>query len=150
MGPAPRGGASAEQCGRAEQLSLDAGNLVVDLSQVTDPQALDGRTVHVSGGVGHLDITVPDDVTVVTRASISGPGGINAFGQDSGGIDTTVDTVHRAGPDAPTLTIDADLHIGAIDLATSPPSPESPSAVSQYCPGPQSFAEWQFLPGFTH
>ena len=97
---------------------LDAGNLVVDLSQVTDPQALDGRTVHVSGGVGHLDITVPTGVTVVTHATISGPGGINAFGQDSGGVDTTVDTVHRAGPDAPTLTIDADLHIGAIDLAT--------------------------------
>lgn len=98
---------------------LDAGNLVVDLSQVTDPQALDGRTVHVSGGVGHLDITVPDGVTVVTHASISGPGGINAFGQDSGGVDNSVDTVHRAGPGAPTLTIDADLHIGAIDLATS-------------------------------
>lgn len=97
---------------------LDAGNLVVDLSQVTDPEALDGRTVHVSGGVGHLDITVPTGVNVVTHASISGPGGINAFGQDSGGVDTTVDTVHRAGPGAPTLTIDADLHIGAIDLAT--------------------------------
>jgi phage shock protein PspC (stress-responsive transcriptional regulator) len=97
---------------------LDAGNLVVDLSHVTDPDALDGRTVHVSGGVGHLDITVPTGVNVVTHASISGPGGINAFGQDSGGVDTAVDTVHRAGPGAPTLTIDADLHIGAIDLAT--------------------------------
>jgi phage shock protein PspC (stress-responsive transcriptional regulator) len=98
---------------------LDAGNLVVDLSQVTDPEALDGRTVHVSGGVGHLDITVPAGVTVVTHASISGPGGINVFGQDSGGVDTTVDTVHRAQPGAPTLTIDADLHIGAIDLSTA-------------------------------
>ena len=61
----------------------------------------------------------PTGVTVVTHASISGPGGINAFGQDSGGVDTTVDTVHRAGPGAPTLTIDADLHIGAIDLSTA-------------------------------
>jgi hypothetical protein len=97
---------------------LDAGNLVVDLTQVSDPQALDGRTVHVSADVGHLDISVPTGVTVVTHASISGPGGLNVFGQDSGGVDTTVDTVHRAGPKAPTLTIDADLHIGAIDVST--------------------------------
>jgi hypothetical protein len=26
--------------------------------------------------------------------------------------------VHNAGPKAPTLTIDADLHIGGIDLST--------------------------------
>jgi phage shock protein PspC (stress-responsive transcriptional regulator) len=97
---------------------LDAGDLVVDLTQVSDPQALDDRTVHVSAGVGHLDISVPTGVTVVTHASISGPGGLNVFGQDSGGVDTTIDTVHNAGPTAPTLTIDAGLHVGAIDVST--------------------------------
>lgn len=99
---------------------LDIGELVVDLSQVTDPKSLDGRVIHVTGGVGHLDISVPANVTVVTHARISGPGGLNVFGQDSGGVDTEVSSVHDAGPHAPTLTIDADLHIGAIDLSTVP------------------------------
>ncbi len=97
---------------------IDVGDLVVDLTQVSDPSALDGRTINVSAGAGHLDIRVPAGVTVVTHAQISGPGGINSFGQDSGGINTEVDSVHDAGPKAPTLTIDADLHVGGIDLST--------------------------------
>jgi phage shock protein PspC (stress-responsive transcriptional regulator) len=97
---------------------LDMGDLVVDLTRVRNLQALDGRTIEVSGGVGQLDIRVPAAVTVVTHSRISGPGGITTFGEDTGGIDTTVDSTHDAGTGAPTLTIDADLHIGAITFVT--------------------------------
>jgi phage shock protein PspC (stress-responsive transcriptional regulator) len=97
---------------------LDMGDLVVDLTRVRNPEALDGRTIDVSGGVGQLDIRVPDGVTVVTHSQISGPGGITAFGQDTGGVNTIVDSTHDAGPGAPTLTIDADLHVGAITFVT--------------------------------
>jgi hypothetical protein len=97
---------------------LDMGDLVVDLTHVRNPQALDGRTIEVSGGVGQLDIHVPAGLTVVTHSRLSGPGGITTFGEDSGGIDTTVDSTHDAGTGAPTLTIDADLHIGAITFVT--------------------------------
>lgn len=97
---------------------IDVGDLVVDLTQVSDPESLDGRTVQVVGGVGHLDIRVPRGVTVLTHAAISGPGGVNAFGQDTGGINTEVDNVHDGGPGSPTLTVDVQLHIGAIDLST--------------------------------
>ncbi len=97
---------------------LDMGDLVVDLTRVGDLEALDGRTIDVSGGIGQLDIRVPAGVTVVTHSQISGPGGITAFGQDTGGINTTVDSTHDAGSGAPTLTIDADLHVGAITFIT--------------------------------
>jgi phage shock protein PspC (stress-responsive transcriptional regulator) len=97
---------------------LDMGDLVVDLTRVRNPEALDGRTIDISGGVGQLDIRVPDGVTVVTHSQISGPGGITAFGQDTGGINTEVFSTHEAGADAPTLTIDADLHVGAITFVT--------------------------------
>jgi phage shock protein PspC (stress-responsive transcriptional regulator) len=97
---------------------LDMGDLVVDLTDVSDPASLDGRTIHVSGGVGHLDIRVPAGVTVVSHSEISGPGGIHAFGQDTGGINTQADSVHNAGAQAPTLTVDADLHVGGIDIST--------------------------------
>ncbi len=96
---------------------LDAGNLVFDLTDVTDPDQLNGRTIHLSGGVGQIDIEVPADVSVDIDASISGPGGISLFGQDSGGVDTTASGSHSGGvgPDTPHLTIEADLHVGAIN-----------------------------------
>ncbi|MBO0845685.1 MAG: PspC domain-containing protein [Nocardioides sp.] len=97
---------------------MDNGELVVDLGQVADPQALDGRTIHVTGDIGHLDIRTPDGVNVVAHLDINGPGGISAYGRDEGGISHTMDTQYVARAGAPTLTIDAQLDIGAIDLHT--------------------------------
>ena len=96
--------------------TMDVGEIKLDLTGVRDPDALDGRTIHVSGDVGHLEIHVPAGVTVETDAHVSGVGGINAFGRSSGGIDTSVTAVHDAGARAPQLTIDADLHVGGIDV----------------------------------
>jgi phage shock protein PspC (stress-responsive transcriptional regulator) len=100
--------------------SIDVGELVVDLSEVSDPQGLDGREIEVRGNVGHLDIRVPDDVTVVANTHVTGVGGINAFDRDGGGIDTELTTIHSGGPGAPRLTIDAELHVGGIDVQTEP------------------------------
>jgi phage shock protein PspC (stress-responsive transcriptional regulator) len=96
--------------------SMDVGEIRLDLTDVRDPQALDGRTIHVSGNVGHLDIRVPAGVTVETDNQVTGVGGINAFGRDSGGIDTSVSVTHFAGAKAPHLFIDTDLHVGGIDV----------------------------------
>jgi phage shock protein PspC (stress-responsive transcriptional regulator) len=100
---------------------IDSGELVVDLAQVSDPAMLDGRTVHVSGDVGHLDIRVPEGMNVVAHLDIDGPGGMSAFGRDEGGLGHHMDTRHYVGPGAPTLTIDAQLDVGAIDLHTEAP-----------------------------
>ncbi len=100
--------------------SMDVGELVVDLSEVRDPQALDGREITVTGNVGHLDIRVPADVTVVANTHVTGVGGINAFGRDGGGIDTDLTAIHSAGPGAPRLTVDVELHVGGIDVHTEP------------------------------
>lgn len=98
---------------------MDVGDLVLDLTDVSDPQDLDGRTIYVNGRVGHLDIRVPDDVTVVANTRVTGVGGSSVFGQDDGGFDTIVDTTHDAGPGAPRLVIDARLHVGQIDVHTA-------------------------------
>jgi phage shock protein PspC (stress-responsive transcriptional regulator) len=96
--------------------SMDVGELVLDLSSVTDPASLDGRVITVTGNVGHLDIRVPADVTVVADTHVTGVGGMNVFDRDGGGIDTEVDSTYDAGPHAPRLRIDADLHVGGIDV----------------------------------
>jgi phage shock protein PspC (stress-responsive transcriptional regulator) len=100
--------------------TMDVGEIRLDLTAVRDPAHLDGREISVTGNVGHLDIRVPSGVTVVANTHVTGVGGINAFGHDGGGIDTEVSEVHYAGPDAPRLTIDAELHVGGIDVHTDP------------------------------
>src|SRR5262245_46562476 len=103
------------------EYTMDVGEIRLDLTAVRDPEALDGRTIHVTGNVGHLDIRVPNSVTVVADTHVTGIGGINAFGRDGGGIDTELTAVHSAGRlNAPHLTIDADLHVGGIDVHTNP------------------------------
>jgi predicted membrane protein len=101
---------------------MDVGEVVLDLSDVADPEALDGREITVHGNLGHLDIRVPSDLTVVANTHVSGIGGINAFGRDGGGIDTELDAVHSGGAGAPRLTIDVELHVGGIDVHTEPRS----------------------------
>jgi phage shock protein PspC (stress-responsive transcriptional regulator) len=103
-----------------DSYTMDVGEVVLDLSDVTDPESLDGREITVDGNVGHLDIRVPSDVTVIANTHVTGIGGINAFGRDSGGIDTQLTAVHAAGPKAPRLVIDAQLHVGGIDVHTEP------------------------------
>jgi phage shock protein PspC (stress-responsive transcriptional regulator) len=98
------------------EYTMDVGEIRLDLTDVRDPQSLDGRTIHVTGNVGHIEIRVPASVTVESNSDVTGIGGINAFGRDSGGIDTSVTAVHDAGVGAPTLTIDTDLHVGGIDV----------------------------------
>jgi phage shock protein PspC (stress-responsive transcriptional regulator) len=96
--------------------TMDVGEIVLDLTDVRDPQALDGRVITVDGNVGHLDVRVPAAVSVVSESHITGVGGISAFGRDAGGFDTSLTTTRSAGAGAPQLTIVTDLHVGGIDV----------------------------------
>ena len=91
-----------------------AGEMVLDLSEVDDVEALDGRNISVEGGAGSIDLIVPEDMDVVITGRIDGPGAITLFGEQEGGIETSSRGLHDAGADAPRLTIDADLGVGEI------------------------------------
>ena len=92
----------------------DAGEMVVDLTAVTDVDELDGRTVTVEGGVGRLTVLVPDGVDVVATADVEGPGAVDVLGQEHGGIDVFGSGSLSAGTDQPTLEIVARLGVGEI------------------------------------
>jgi hypothetical protein len=104
----------------ADSYYLEAGQLIVDLSQVTDIDALDGRTIEVSGDVGRIEVIVPEDMDVAITANMDGPGGYDLFGMQGGGIDWNRSASHDGGPDAPSLVIDADLDLGEITADTAP------------------------------
>jgi phage shock protein PspC (stress-responsive transcriptional regulator) len=98
------------------EYSMDVGEIKLDLTDLSDPEALNGRTIHLTGNVGHLEVIVPAGLTVEANSHVTGIGGINAFGRDGGGVDTSVDAVHDAGPKSAYLIIDTELHVGGIDV----------------------------------
>jgi len=102
----------------ASSYSLSTGELVVDLSDVTDPEELDGRTLDVSGDAGRIEVVVPEGIDVQVEADVDGPGGYDLFGRQGGGIDWTQTATHDGGTDAPSMTIDATLGVGEITVRT--------------------------------
>ncbi|RLV48565.1 hypothetical protein D9V37_14455 [Nocardioides mangrovicus] len=97
---------------------LQTGELSLNLSNLADTAALDGRTVRVRGNAGAIVVVVPRDLRVMVSARVRGPGGIEVEDRyDGGGIGQQADvTLDAATAGAPTLTLDADLRVGHIEV----------------------------------
>lgn len=94
------------------------GELIVDLTDVRDLERLDGRTIELNADAAEIRVVVPDELDVEANARIHGPGGFNLFGDQGGGIDQQNSVSHDGGPDAPQLTIDAEVDFGGISVIT--------------------------------
>jgi len=94
------------------------GEYVLDLSQVTDPEELDGRTIRLTGEAAELDVVVPADMDVTVVGRTNGPGGMTVFGDETGGWDTERTFTHDGGTDVPQLTLDLEIDFGHIDVRT--------------------------------
>ena len=95
---------------------LGAGEQVIDLRDVTDLDALDGRRLEVEGGIGRIEIILPPRLAATVRADVDGPGHINLFDHEQGGID--VQSSSFEGPsNGPEITIDAQIGVGQIEVS---------------------------------
>jgi phage shock protein PspC (stress-responsive transcriptional regulator) len=94
--------------------SVEAGQVYVDLSRVTDSAALDGRTIDVGGNAGEVVLVLPEGVRSEVVADIDGPGQVDLPDRNSGGIDTHLEGDYGSG-DA-TVTFTTHLSIGHIDV----------------------------------
>ena len=110
----------------AVQDTYDAGTgtLKIDLSQVRDVQALDGRHVRVHLDAGEVTVVLPKGVNAEVGASIRYVGTMNV------GDDFTRDgfnqSVHRTvlsslSSSTPTIQLDVDTRVGQIDVVTTTP-----------------------------
>ena len=95
---------------------VDVGELVLDLRQVSDLGSLDGRTVRVEGGVGRLEVILPAGLATTVSADVDGPGNINLFGEETGGIGVTKHDSEGFGSSDPEVNIDAHLGVGEIEV----------------------------------
>ncbi|GEP36664.1 hypothetical protein NPS01_03270 [Nocardioides psychrotolerans] len=94
---------------------LFAGEIVLDLSDVEDLEALDGRTVRVESVFGRIEVIVPDGLDVDVRSAIDGGGHSELFGGDTDGSDSRF---HDGGDDAPVLVLDTQVVFGEIVVDT--------------------------------
>jgi phage shock protein PspC (stress-responsive transcriptional regulator) len=120
-----------------------AGRIIVHLEDLADPVDLNGRTVHVSSGVGQVVVTVPSSVDVAVNAhvdhgDIRGLSGLQDLGQGEervtalpGRHDATLDINLRLGEilvervDCPGTTVPTD---SPITLTTSAGGTDVPAA----------------------
>jgi phage shock protein PspC (stress-responsive transcriptional regulator) len=88
---------------------LGIGNLDVDLSKVTFGPG--PRTVHLDLGIGNMQITIPQDVTVLTHGRVSwGDSEILGNEQNGHNVDTDV------GNPKPQLVLHAHVGIGHLEV----------------------------------
>jgi len=92
---------------------LGVGDLQLDLRDVDLPSGTTGLGLHV--GVGHVLVTVPDDVCVQLRTQV-GAGEVRAFDRVNNGVDVHVDRRPVAAGDAPVLLVDADVGLGQVEV----------------------------------
>ncbi len=97
---------------------VPAGRIAVDLTDVTDLDSLDGRTLDLAANAGELLVTVPDGLTVELDATVAYGGAVDWPDGTRDGWDFGLD--RRIGDaDDPTITVTADLDFGHIELRQS-------------------------------
>lgn len=99
-----------------DRYQITAGQVRLDLTGVTDPENLDGRTVALRATAGELLVLVPDGVDVVVDAEIRFGGEIEVDGLVQSGNDVALRTVVDGGEQVPTLELDLDLTMGHIEV----------------------------------
>ena len=90
-----------------------AGEFVLDLSDVADVDALDGRDITIDGGLGEVEVVVPEGMDVAVETEVVA-GDSRVFDQRNDGFDINVDGFRDGGAEAPDMTITIDLAVGEI------------------------------------
>ncbi|MBE7324895.1 PspC domain-containing protein [Nocardioides sp. Y6] len=95
---------------------LRRGELRLDLTEVDDLDALDGREVVLEAGAGRVLVVVPDELGVDVAAEVGGPGAIQLPDRpEAGGIAISSDA--SFGPEeAPRLDLRVELGVGQIEV----------------------------------
>jgi phage shock protein PspC (stress-responsive transcriptional regulator) len=97
-------------------LDTSAGEIILDLSDVQDLAALDGKRIELDADVGRIEVIVPAGLTVRVDANVDGPGHLALFGDDRGGIGIDDQVRHDAGLGTPEISINADISVGEIEI----------------------------------
>jgi phage shock protein PspC (stress-responsive transcriptional regulator) len=98
-----------------DEYHMNGGRFVLDLSQVDDVEDLDGRDLEVHGGVGDVEVIVPDDMDVSAQADV-GVGASRIFDREGGGFGTSRTGYLDGGADVPVLSLHVDMGVGHVTV----------------------------------
>lgn len=93
---------------------MGAGQIRLDLTRVTDLEALDGKTIHLETGLGQTRVIVPRNLDVTVFADLNA-GDVRVFDREANGADASTQYTDPDGPD-PNLRIDIDGSLGQIEV----------------------------------
>ncbi len=93
-----------------------AGEVVIDLTKVTDIENLDGRTIDIELGMGKVEVIVPRAMDVEVNAGVNAGGNLSLFGENHDGWGFKADGFHDGGVDVPTLTLDIEVTFGEVEV----------------------------------
>jgi phage shock protein PspC (stress-responsive transcriptional regulator) len=85
------------------------GEIRLDLTQLTDPEALAGRHIAVHLRTGNIEVIVPRGLNVDVDAKMDFAGGITVPGDDGGGFNHKVERLLAAVPATSTAPLELDL-----------------------------------------
>ncbi|HEU4810940.1 MAG TPA: hypothetical protein VFT00_02245, partial [Nocardioides sp.] len=100
----------------ASDYEISSGELVLDLTNVGNVAALDGRAINLHTNVGRIEVILPDGLDAEVTANINGPGEIKLFGEESGGIDIRMSRTEGGLGKNPLVHIRTELDLGAIEV----------------------------------
>ncbi|WP_210440066.1 PspC domain-containing protein [Nocardioides xinjiangensis] len=96
-----------------EAYEFGGGRFTLDLSDVEDLDALDGRDLTIDGFGGEVEVVVPDGVDVDVRAQVAA-GDVRVLDRNQDGFDITVESFRDGGDDVPDLSVTIDLFAGEV------------------------------------
>jgi phage shock protein PspC (stress-responsive transcriptional regulator) len=96
--------------------TITAGQIRLDLTDVTDPENLDGRTLALRAEAGEIIVIVPDDVDVDVDAGIRFGGEVDVAGHNENGSGITMNRHIEGGADVPQINLELDLLVGHIEV----------------------------------
>ncbi len=97
----------------ADTYELGGGELTLDLSGISDVDALDGRDITIDGVGGQVEVIIPDGMDVSVETQVVA-GDSQVFDQREEGFDVTLDRFRDGGDEVPDMTITIDLVAGEI------------------------------------
>jgi len=98
-----------------DSYKMHAGELTLDLSGVEDVEGLDGHELDIDGGLGEIEVIVPDGMDITVDAT-TGLGDISLFGEHHDGIDLSQEDFLNGGSDVPDMRITIDLGVGQVTV----------------------------------
>jgi phage shock protein PspC (stress-responsive transcriptional regulator) len=93
--------------------TMSAGEIVLDLRDVDDVAALDGRTIELDVTLGTIEVLLPEGLDADVVATVEGAGRTDLFGSSR---DSSADASYSGAVDGPTVTIDAEVVLGEIEV----------------------------------